>query len=139
MKFQTTRFGELDVDESRAIRFPLGIPGFPKAQRFVLLEYRDHIKWLQSLDNADLAFIVTDPFAFFPDYSFVVDDATERFLEVSDPASVVVLVILTVGQNEVTANLKAPIVINSSAFVGVQVLVDDDRYAFKTAFPKPKE
>lgn len=139
MKMKTTRFGEFEIDESRIIAFPLGIPGFPDAKRFVLLEYKEHIQWLQAVDDPELAFIVTDPFSFFPEFSFTVDDETEKFLDVDDPSGIVVLVLLTVGSEGVTANLRAPIVINSARYKGTQVLLEDERYAFKTPFPKPAQ
>lgn len=135
MKLTTTRFGELDIDENRIIAFPLGIPGFPELKRFVLIEYKEPVKWLQAVDDPDVAFIVTDPFVLYHDYSVSVDDETERYLGIKDPKEVVTFIILTVADNAITANLKAPLIVNSAGLTGAQILLDDDRYSFRAPLP----
>lgn len=137
MKIPTTRFGELEVEDSRIIRFPLGIPGFAESKRYFLIDYKESIWWLQSVDDPDLAFIVTDPFSLFPDYSFKIGDDMETLLEIQDPQQIAVLALLSIDVSGVSVNLRAPLVINSAKFCGAQVLVEDERYSFKTAFPKP--
>ncbi|MEW5744043.1 MAG: flagellar assembly protein FliW [Nitrospirota bacterium] len=135
MKLKTTRFGEIDVDEGRVITFPLGVPGFPELKRYVLVEYKEPVKWLQSADDPDVAFIVTDPFVIFPDYSITIDDETESYLGIRESKDVVTLTILTVGNNAITANLKAPIIVNSATLKAVQVLLEDERYSFRAPLP----
>ena len=63
MKIQTSRFGELEVDERRLIRFEKGILGFPDQQRYALIQTGQDsgFYWLQAVDRADLAFVVCDP------------------------------------------------------------------------------
>ncbi|MCL4492059.1 MAG: flagellar assembly protein FliW [Nitrospirae bacterium] len=140
MKFNTTRFGEIDIDEGKIITFPLGIPGFTELKRYVLLDYKEPIRWLHAVDDPDVAFIVTDPFTLFPDYNLKLDDEEENFLGIKDPAYVVVLVILTASESNLTANLKAPIVFNASNLKAAQILIDDERYSFKAPLPvMPKE
>ena len=140
MKFNTTRFGEIDMDEGKIITFPLGIPGFTELKRYVLLDYKEPIRWLHAVDDPDVAFIVTDPFTLFPDYNLKLDDDEENFLGIKDPAYVVVLVILTASESNLTANLKAPIVFNASNLKAAQILIDDERYSFKAPLPvMPKE
>ncbi len=140
MKFNTTRFGEIDIDEGKIITFPLGIPGFTELKRYVLLDYKEPIRWLHAVDDPDVAFIVTDPFTLFPDYNLKLDDDEENFLGIKDPAYVVVLVILTASESNLTANLKAPIVFNASNLKAAQILIDDERYSFKAPLPvMPKE
>ncbi len=140
MKFNTTRFGEIDMDEGKIITFPLGIPGFTELKRYVLLDYKEPIRWLHAVDDPDVAFIVTDPFTLFPDYNLKLDDEEENFLGIKDPAYVVVLVILTASESNLTANLKAPIVFNASNLKAAQILIDDERYSFKAPLPvMPKE
>ncbi|MFO0753392.1 MAG: flagellar assembly protein FliW [Thermodesulfovibrionales bacterium] len=137
MKITTTRFGEVEAGEDTLIHFPMGVPGFPHLKRFFVIEYRDAIKWLQAVDDGDIAFIVTDPFLLFPDYAFTVKDDVEQFLQIRNPADVVVLVILTVSDEKVTANLRAPLVVNASNRRAFQLLLDDDRYAFRVPLPAP--
>ncbi len=135
MKLNTTRFGEIEIAEEKIISFPLGIPGFIDLKRYVLLDYKDAVKWLHAVEDPDVAFIVTDPFAFFPDYSLKLDDEEESFLGIKNPADVVVLIILTVSENNLTANLKAPIVFNAAELKAEQILIDDERYSFNMPIP----
>ena len=62
---------------------PEGILGFPESQRFVLLEHDSEgtpFKWLQSVENASLAFIVMDPNLLISDYVVDFDpEAAELF------------------------------------------------------------
>lgn len=135
MKINTTRFGEIEVEEDKLINFPLGVPGFTHLKRYFLIDYKDPIKWLHAVDDPDIAFIVTEPFGIFPDYSFTVDDEVEEFLEIKDQSQLVVLVILTVAENKLNANLKAPILINASKLKAAQIILEDDRYLFRVPLP----
>lgn len=135
MKINTTRFGEIDIEENKIIHFPLGIPGFTNLKRYILLDYKDPIKWLHAVDDPDVAFIVTEPFGLFPDYSLTVEDDVEEFLEIKDAAETVVLVILNVADNRLNANLKAPIIVNISKLKATQMILEDDRYSFRVPLP----
>lgn len=135
MKVNTTRFGEIDIEENKIIHFPLGIPGFTNLKRYILLDYKDPIKWLHAVDDPDVAFIVADPFGLFPDYSLTVEDDVEEFLEIKDAAETVVLVILNVADNRLNANLKAPIIVNTSKLKATQMILEDDRYSFRVPLP----
>ncbi|MCL0061794.1 flagellar assembly protein FliW [Thermodesulfovibrionales bacterium] len=131
MKINTTRFGEVEVEESKIISFPLGIPGFPQLKRYFLFDYKDEIKWLHATDDPDIAFVVTDPFNFFPDYSIEIADDVKEFLGIEDITNVVILIMLTINDSGLNANLKAPIIINVSNFRGTQVILDTDNYSFR--------
>ncbi len=135
MKINTTRFGEVEIDDNKIINFPLGVPGFPDLKRYFLIDYNDPIKWLHAVDDPDTAFITASPFPFFPDYSFAMKDDVETFLEIKKPEDAAIIVILIVADNALYANLKAPIIINSSTLKGVQILLDDERYAFRASLP----
>ncbi|HEX8948113.1 MAG TPA: flagellar assembly protein FliW [Dissulfurispiraceae bacterium] len=137
MKLNTTRFGEIEIEESKIIEFPLGIPGFAVLKRYILIEYKEPIRWLHAVDEPDVAFIVTDPFAIFPEYTFDMSDEVKDFLGLKDPKDIVVLVIVTVADNSLTVNLKAPIIFNAANFKAAQMIIDSDKYSFKEPFPVP--
>ena len=132
MKINTTRFGEIDIEEDKIISFPLGIPGFPHLKQYILPDYKDPIKWLHAVDDPDVAFIVAEPFSLFPDYSLTVEDDIEEFLEIKDVGDTVVLVILNVSDNTLNANLKAPLIVNIAKLKAIQIILEDDRYSFRT-------
>jgi flagellar assembly factor FliW len=135
MKINTTRFGEVEIQDDKIIEFPMGIPGFPQLKRYFIIDYKDPIKWLHAVDDPNIAFIVANPFVIFSDYSFAIEDEVEKFLGLSEPADIVSLVILTVNDDTLNANLKAPIVVNSSKLKAAQILLDDDRYSFRVPLP----
>jgi len=76
MEIETTRFGRLSVDDERIMKFPRGLLGFPNHTLFALIQTGDenYFFWLQSMDDPNLAFVVTDPSTFFKDYEVPVRD-----------------------------------------------------------------
>jgi flagellar assembly factor FliW len=55
LKIQTTRFGEMDIDEAKIITFTEPIFGFPDSKKFVLLDNTNSLfKWLQSTRKKNL-------------------------------------------------------------------------------------
>ncbi len=63
MQLDTARFGKVEVDDQSIITFTQPIIGFQEFRRFVILDGPDDggLKWLQSTDAEDLAFILMDP------------------------------------------------------------------------------
>ncbi|WP_243356006.1 flagellar assembly protein FliW [Bacillus litorisediminis] len=135
MKLITRYHGEREIDPSEIIQFPKGIPGFEGETEFVLLPLTDDHVFLilQSVQTSDLAFVVTDPFLFYQDYDFQLDEATVKVLELESPSEVRVLTILTVKDpfKETTVNLQAPVVINVPKKMAKQVVLNLDTYHTK--------
>ncbi len=133
ISFETSRFGRLEVSSDKIINFPNGLIGFPETRRFILMDYKDTtLKWLQAVDDPDVAFIVTPPFELFPDYYPQIDKSTKEFLDINDDDDLVTLAILRVDGESVTANLQGPLLINSLSKKGVQAVVEDERFSCKT-------
>jgi flagellar assembly factor FliW len=123
--FDTTRFGPLEVSEDRIIRFPAGLLGFPRLNRFVLIDYKDTpLKWLQAVEDPDVAFIVTDPKAVAGEGTITLGDDVVRFLRIEHENDLAVLLMLRVEGEKVIANLNGPLAINSSRMLGVQAVLD---------------
>jgi flagellar assembly factor FliW len=105
------------------------MPGFPDDLRFALvdLDGSGQLCSLTSLDHEDLRFLVTPPGTFFPEYAVDLDDATVTELDIASAEDVMVLVVLNPGESLVTstANLKAPVVLNTANRRACQVIVDD--------------
>lgn len=142
MIVSTTRFGQIEVDEAQVIRFPDGLYGFEEFKGYTVVEHsRDApFLWLQSLDDPDLAFVIAEPFAFFPWYEvFMPDDDTGR-LELASPEDAAVFVILVIPDNpeDMTANLLAPLVCNVKRGLGRQIILHDRGYStHERVFPIP--
>jgi len=134
MTIQTKIMGELDVDERQIIDFPDGLIGFKKFTSYALLDApQKPYFYLQSMELAELGFILLDPFLFRPDYSIDVADEAMRSLGVADPDDALVLTLVTVPPNggPVTANLMGPLIIGRKARRGAQVVLADPRWLTK--------
>lgn len=135
MRVNTTRFGVIEVDDNSVITLAKGPLGFEDQTKYVLIQHRPDTKfrWLQSLDESCLAFVVVDPTDFFADYSFEIPDAeAERLHLASEDDALVLLVVTIAGEGaDVTANLAAPVVINSKELTGMQVVLQDTHYSVK--------
>lgn len=133
MKIQSTRFGELEVAEEQLIRFSHGIPGFPEEKMFVyiLQDVESPFSFLQSTVEANLTFLLVDPFAFFKDYEFVLEDEVTQELELSpeNPPQIFVIATLKGKLAEMTVNLLAPLVIDGVNRSGRQVILDKTEYS----------
>ena len=105
------------------------MPGFPELSQFALvrLDEAGVLCALRSLDDPDVRFLVL-PAAFFDDYSIDVDDDTVEALGVADVSDVLALVVVNAGQapGGATANLLAPVIINTRTNRGIQVVLDRD-------------
>jgi len=128
----TTRFGEIDVDESKIIDMRAGIIGFEHLKKFVLhiRDEQNPFWWFQSLDEAVIAFVVINPFVVKADYAPVIDDNDTKLLEIENTDDVVLLTIVTIRQNpfSVSVNLRAPIVVNAKKKIAKQVILENTAY-----------
>lgn len=140
MIIKTRDFGEEEISEEVIIDFPNGVYAFEENHRFVLLSPCGENKypmWLQSVDDQNLCFIVFDPREFVPDYSVELDAETKKLLGENNTG--LDLLCMAVVPNEyinTTLNLKSPIVINSTAKKGVQVIAAENYPLKFPAFKK---
>ncbi|HVT80493.1 MAG TPA: flagellar assembly protein FliW [Phycisphaerae bacterium] len=130
MIVQTSRFGAVEVDATRIISFGRGILGFPKYKDYVLIEPEadSTFYWLQSVDAADLAFVVTDPLLFVPDYQVPLREETRQELNMKDLAEANVLVIVNKVGDTLTANLQGPLVIHAQTRAAAQIVISEKKY-----------
>lgn len=135
MNIQTKYFNKITIEEKDILRFENGIPGFLEEKQFVLLPLTDDNVYyvLQSVKTSELAFVVTNPFLFFKEYDFELDDATVEQLEIKDAADVAVYSILTLQDpfEKTTANLQAPVIVNTKTNLAKQVILNDEKYTTK--------
>ncbi len=132
MKIQSVRFGELDVDEAKTITFAQGPLGFEAMTRWVIIE-NGLLGWLQSVDDSELAFVVTNPFDFYGDYQFEINDSELKALQAETSSDLTVLSIVAVPSQveNMTINLLAPIVINHKTNAAKQVILNNNRYSVR--------
>ena len=136
MHINSRLFGEIDVDDNKIITFESGIIGFDECRHFTLLYDSEKgnqrsIMWLQSVERPELAFPVADPMSISREYNPIVEDEwLEPIGEIKNEEDIYVLVILTVPSDltRMTANLKAPVIINTGTMKGCQLIVNNEEY-----------
>jgi len=132
MKFVSTRFGDLEVDDGSLLTFPSGILGFPDRTRYVILDHDTDapFKWLHCVDQADLAFVIIDPAFFKPDYRVqLAAEALAKIHAAPDCQDLTIAVILTIPSHDpsrITGNLRGPLVMNPHSRLCKQVVLSDD-------------
>ncbi|MFW5887269.1 MAG: flagellar assembly protein FliW [Bacteriovoracia bacterium] len=131
MKIKTSRFGELQVNTNDIITFQDGILGFDNLKKFFVVDPGDStlILWLQSVDNGDIAFPIIEPKIFKPDYIVKLTSSELSHLELENLNNARIYSILTIPQvvTDMSANLKAPIVINRDKRIAKQVVLQDNK------------
>lgn len=132
MKIRSTRFGEIDVEESAFILMKGSILGFEHLKRFALLvnDEKTPLWWLQCVDDPSVAFVVVNSRLVKPDYDPAFFENELEFLDIKDSKDIVLLSIVTIRSHpfRVTANLRAPILINAENRMAGQVVLEDPDY-----------
>ena len=133
MKITTDKFGEIEYEESAVISFTDGILGFPDSKRYILLNADEDspFKWLQSVDEAETAFLLIDPTIFRPDYEAKLDANTTADLSITSKDDYVVFVIVVVNADPTmsTANLLGPIILNIKNQSASQIVLNNLEYS----------
>lgn len=141
MEFASERFGNISYEEAEVIRFPQGLIGFADMTRFFLYTQADvaPLAWLHSLDDGNLAFLVVDPFTFFPEYEVRVKLPVALRRQMGESADLRVLSIVTIHPDfaRSTVNLLGPLVINARTRNAWQVILEDDELSTRhSLFPE---
>ena len=134
MKVDTRRFGQLDISEDKIIHFPEGLYGFENEKEFTLLPFNPNVEspmeWMQSLKSSHLAFVITDPFLYLPDYKLKLSQEDKKVVKLSDADPFLTRSIVTIPENyaEMTANLIAPLIINKEKAIAKQFVLTNMDY-----------
>lgn len=133
--FETVRFGKLEYAPADVITLPDGLIGMHGLQRWLILDMGDDLpmKWFQSLDRRDFGVPVMSPHYFADAYDPAPNPALRATLGTRSDEDLVTLVIATVhpGGSRITANLRAPLVIDTETRQGAQMALEDARYAVR--------
>ena len=129
---KTERFGEIFYDTEDILFFPRGIPAFEDKHEWILAGRDENaIKWLQSLDDENLALPVTSPDAIRSDYNARIPEDELNLLDTKDPSDLALLIVISIPESapwNMTANLRAPILINIKTRKAVQVIALNEEY-----------
>lgn len=131
MQIETYLFGKVDVSDQALITFPDGLPGFEHCKKFALIHESTTAAptsyTLQSVDDAQVAFQISDPTAYGFNYELQLDDDETAKLKVAALTDLVVMLILFRREDKsgpIEASVWAPLIINTKTRIGVQKVID---------------
>ncbi len=130
---ETIEFQGQVVPPDAVITIQEGLIGFGKLKRFIIADLAGDptgpFKWLQSLDDKEFAFLVTDPRFIVTGKEYNIEVAKEDVEDIKlQPGTEddLPLVILNYdNEGALFANLRAPLLINSKEMLGKQLILDD--------------
>ena len=143
MKLNTTRFGEIDIDENLIFNFDLPILGY-EDRKFILIDATENpiFKWLQSTETPEVAFPVTTPACFGHEYAFELPTHAEEVLEIKTGEEVACFNIACIPDEDPkqsTINLLAPLIFNTSNHKAGQVILSESGFSARAKLFKNQE
>ena len=140
-RIQTKYFGAIECGTESVYHFASGLPGFEEERDFAFLSRPDShpILFMQSLANVDLCFLLLPILAVEPQYKLSLSPEDLAELRLPDKADLKIgedilcgaLICAGDGQAPPTANLLAPIVLNLSERIGMQVIQSQSGYSHR--------
>lgn len=126
---------ELDMP---IIDMAVPMPGFPAHRQFVLVRLNEDglLFAFTSIQDPDLRFLVAPPEPFFPDYAPEIENETLAALNTKDPDRLLVMVVITAGVEETTANLFAPIIVDRDSKRAMQVILNGSNMPVRAVMRK---
>ncbi|MBU3142348.1 flagellar assembly protein FliW [Clostridium sp. CF012] len=135
MELVTKYHGVIEYSDDDVIVFKKGLPGFKQLKNFIILPLESNTAFsiLQSIEDVEVGLVLVSPFTIAADYEFKIPDTYIKELQIATPEEVLVLTTVTLNSNieNMTTNLKAPIIINIKDKLGEQLILDNDKYRIK--------
>lgn len=138
MKILHTRFGEVEYDPAKTIRFPQGLIGFEDLRDFIVMPNlkQGPLFWIQSVDDPQVAFVLSDPSNFFLDYRVEPEVNEREKLGMREGDECHALAVVTVHPDRtITFNLAAPILFSPASNRAIQVILERTQYQTRTPLP----
>ena len=134
MNIQTSRFGTVTIEQDDLVNFSEGILGFSNLRTFVFLDdpNDDIFAWLQSCENPSIAFPILEPQLFESNYNVSLSKGDMQNLQLEDPKKgfqVFTIVTIPNDPTQMTANLKAPVIVNVKKRIARQCVLQDNKLA----------
>ncbi|MFB6347502.1 MAG: flagellar assembly protein FliW [bacterium] len=135
MEIDSKPYGTIEIDESKTVTITDGLMGFEGLEEYAIIgrEEEQPFEWLQSIEDPSLAFVICEARALIPDYelSILQEDYNDLGAESEDDIITYLIVVVPENPEEMTVNMKGPVVINQKNFVGKQIINQVDEYGVK--------
>ena len=135
MEIMSPIHGAISYELDEVIKFEKSIPGFEDIYNFIIKDTEEEspFKILQSIDDINIGFVLISPFDVEKEYEIKLTDELIDRLNIKDSTDVVLYSLVTLNSKveNITVNLKDPIVINIKDKKGEQFIVDKEKYKIK--------
>lgn len=136
MKIKSSKLGDIEYSDEDLITLSSPLLGFPDLQDFLIIsdDKSYPFLWFQSVEDADICFILIETGTFFKDYKPEINKRDLKILSVNNDEDMKIFSIVVVPNDpkKSTANLRAPLVVNFGNKIAKQIILEDDRYQIKT-------
>ena len=138
----SAQLGTIEYPEEHVLHFPVGLPAFEDETRFLPVERpgMEPIVFLQSLQRHDLAFPTLPVKALDPSFELALTEDELAWLmggegsgadAIPSSEDLIALAIVTVTPEGITANMRAPVVVNQRTKLGIQAIQADSNYSLQ--------
>lgn len=121
---------ESNLRPSCVVTIGQAMPGFPDVSELAIVPVDEYgmFVWLSAPEHTEVAFLAVNPFLFFHEYDVYLTDADELLLGVEPGDELIVFCLVTVEREtaQATANLLAPLVVNTTRERALQVILEGD-------------
>lgn len=129
-------FGKIQIDERQVVEFPEGLFGFDQNRSFAVIEENPDtvFKWLQSLEDPELAFVLIQPHVFLNEYKPLIPPTELKMIGLNSVENAVMFLIVTIPASDpkmMTANLQGPILIHPDTRIAKQFISRDENHPLR--------
>ncbi len=143
MKINTKFLGEIECTEEDIVVFVEAISGFPELSKYIIIQLNDDatLNYLQSVDVEEVCFVITQPAALVGNYDIDISENIVDRLNLLNAEDALVFSILNIKDDSklMTANLAAPIIINTKNNKAIQGILEGAGYKVKQGFSNLEE
>ena len=127
--------GKMEYKEDEILTFEKGIPGFQDLKKFIIKEVSSESPFsvMQSIEDKYIGFIIISPFLIDDKYEIKLSDEIIKLLNIESPEDILLYTIVTLKEKieDITTNLKAPLVINTKNNKAEQYILDSEKYKIR--------
>ena len=133
LTLNTKKFGEINVDKNFVFEFVSPIIGFEDLKKYAIIDIKPDspFKWLQSIEDMELAFPITLCSYFEIDYQFDIPDEEAQKIDIQNADDVFVFNIVNIPNSNpqgATVNMVAPIILNLANKKAMQTILKDTNF-----------
>jgi flagellar assembly factor FliW len=120
----------LEINDENIINFDYGLPGFEELKKFTIVDIEDYNPFLllHSIEDQNIAMIVLNAGMLdLEEYMNIPEDKIKELNKNNESESGVFLILKVIDDDKkLTANIKAPVVINFQNKKGRQIILDNE-------------